>query len=196
MKTIYLLASVAVLGGTVACKKAGTYGSLVVQMTDAPAQFAAVNVDIKDVKVQYDDGKWVSLKTKSGIYNLLDLRNNVVAGIADKKGMPSGEIKTLKLELGADNSVKLISGTEISLKLPEGNAAVANLSATLHDEMTTTVLVDFDAEESVRIDPSGAFVLSPVLRIKDVSDNDDEDGDGKDHDEGDGCDEDDEEDGG
>ena len=50
-------------------------------LTDAPADYDAVLIDIQDVQIHVSDndaeGSWQSLIVNKGIYNLLDFRNGM-----------------------------------------------------------------------------------------------------------------------
>src|SRR5205085_9369543 len=64
----------------ISCKKeSGGSTTLKVKLTDAPAAYDEVNVDIREVntKVDGDSAAWVSLPTAAGIYNLLEDQDGV-----------------------------------------------------------------------------------------------------------------------
>ena len=64
---------------------------LTVRMTDAPANYDAITVDVQGVEIIGADGGTIMLTTTSGLYNLLDLSNGVNAILA------SGYIKAGKV---------------------------------------------------------------------------------------------------
>src|SRR4051812_6830581 len=84
------------------CKKKELQnGEMTVRMTDAPASFMKVNVEITGFEVNHDSKGWISLPVQPGIYNLLDLQNNVSVVLADHADIPIGKINQLRLILGS-----------------------------------------------------------------------------------------------
>jgi|TARA_R110000782_G_scaffold251934_1_gene339585 hypothetical protein len=149
-------------------------GKMMVKMTDAPANFTQVNVEVQEIQVHYANNNnsnngWVTLNTNTGIYNLLDLQNNVSVVIADPQDLSIGKITQMRLILGQQNTVvttdsiyplKLSSQDETGLKIVTPFSIVAN--------KTISILVDFDAEQSIVIEGDGSFKLKPVIKIKNV----------------------------
>src|SRR5687767_13204927 len=80
MKTtnLFLCAIVLTITTLTACKKEGET-TIRLNMTDAPAAYEEVNVDLQQVNLKFEgsDTGWVSMKTKAGIYNLLGLQNGI-----------------------------------------------------------------------------------------------------------------------
>ncbi len=149
-----------------ACKKEDTNSTLQIRMTDAPASFDEVNIDLKEVNVKFatDTAGWVSLQTTPGVYNLLGFQNGVDTLIA-RGAFPSNVVKEIRLVLGDNNTIKfggqtypltIPSGSESGLKIKVSKDLKANLE---------TLLIDFDAALSVKEEIDG-YKLRPVLRIK------------------------------
>lgn len=151
-------------------------GKIMVKMTDAPANFTEVNVEVIELQVHYANDNdnnningWVTLNTNAGIYNLLDLQNDVSVVIADQQDLSVGKITQMRLILGQQNTVattdsiyplKLSSQDETGLKVVTPFNIAAN--------KTISILVDFDAEKSVVIEGDGSYKLKPVIKIKSI----------------------------
>ena len=170
MKTIkfpllMLLASTAIF---FACKKETSSGSslLKVRMTDAPAAWDEVNIDLQEVRVNFrdDSSGWVSLQTNAGIYNLLDLQNGVDTLIAQGT-VQTGMVKEIRLLLGNNNTI-VVNGQTFPLTIPSGGSSGLkikvnkNLSANLD-----SLLIDFDAALSIK-EQNGSYKLMPVIKLK------------------------------
>lgn len=167
-----LLIAVLLLTG---CKEEDTAashqsGQLVVHMTDGPADFSKVNVDIQEVRVHYAEeqnnpGKWVILNTNTGIYNLLDFQNNVSTIIADSTFLTVGHIDEIRLLLGPQNSVE-VDKIVYPLMIPSGTQSgiKIKLHADIINDLQTDVLIDFDARLSVHKTGNGNYILSPVVK--------------------------------
>src|SRR6476620_4396869 len=93
---------------------------LQVRLTDDPADYDAVNIDIRDVQINLtseDDKGWQSLAgVKPGLYNLLDLVNDKDTLLTEAE-IPSGRIHQIRLVLGENNSVEW-NGQTIPLQTP------------------------------------------------------------------------------
>ena len=140
--------------------------TLRIRMTDAPAAWDEVNVDLKEVSVNFADDStgWVNLQTNAGIYDLLTLQNGVDTLIAQRT-IPTGTVKEIRLVLGDSNTI-VVNGVEHALTIPSGGTSGLkikvnkNISAGLD-----SLLIDFDAALSVK-EQNGNYKLMPVLKLK------------------------------
>ena len=150
----------------ISCQKDSDQTRLQIHLTDEPADFEEVNVDLKQVNIKFDDSEsnWKTVETKAGIYNLLDLQNGIDTLIAD--GMiPSGTVKEIRLVLGSENTLK-VSGVTYPLVIPSGSES--GLKIKLNKQVRgaiDSVIIDFNAFLSVKEEQDG-FKLRPVLQIK------------------------------
>lgn len=153
-----------------ACQKDDSSTSttnLKVKLTDNPYNATEVNVDIREVRVNMNDGddSWVTLDTYAGIYNLLDLQNGIDTILATGP-VPFGTLKEIRFVLGTDNSI-MIDNTLYPLTIPSGSES--GLKIKLNKNLNTTldsVLIDFDAALSILRTGAGDYKLKPVLKIK------------------------------
>lgn len=155
----------------ISCSKDNTRktSTLNVRLTDAPAAYEQVNVDIREVRVKFSDdltsNGWVTLTTYPGIYNLLALQNGVDT-LLGTGVFPTQVVKEIRFVLGPNNTIKdagviypltIPSGSESGLKIKINKS----LNATLE-----TIIIDFDAALSVKKEGNGDYKLRPVLKIK------------------------------
>jgi hypothetical protein len=148
-------------------KESGT-ARLEVRLTDAPAEYQEVNIDIQGVEVNANDGNqssgWQSLDVKKGVYNLLKLTNGLDT-LLGSTSLPAGKISQLRLVLGTNNSIKMV-GQTASLDAP--SAQQSGLKVQIHTDLkegiTYRILIDFDAARSIVSTGSGKFNLKPVIR--------------------------------
>ena len=140
-----------------------------IYLTDAPADYKAVYVDIQEIRVNATDDAengWVTLDNiNDGVYNLLDLANGTDTLLADNE-LPSGMIKQIRLVLGDQNSV--VDGDDsVAMDTPSAQQSGLKLqvNASLEPGITYDVLLDFDAAKSVvKAGNSGKYNLKPVIR--------------------------------
>jgi len=144
---------------------------LQVRMTDAPGDYEEVNIEIESVQVHRENTDteegWVTLdEIHPGIYNLLDFANGKDTLLASAE-LPAGSISQIRLILGNDNTVKLKDGTIVDLKTPSGQTSGVKLqvNATLEEDVTYVMLLDFDAARSVVPKGNGGYNLKPVIRV-------------------------------
>lgn len=156
--------------GVMACEKAPAgSGKMTVKMKDAPIAFDSVNVEVVRVDVHTSANGWVSLPTNAGVYNLLDLQNDVTAVLAANVELPVGSISQMRLILGTENNV-VVGGVSSALELSsQSNTGLKfNLDATINNGETVEVLIDFDAEKSIVVAGNGSFKLKPVIGVESI----------------------------
>src|SRR5438045_1280754 len=128
--------------------KDGQSAHLQVRMTDAPADYQEVIVDVQDVQVNStsdEDKGWISLDVNKGQYDLLELTNGLdtLLGTAE---IPAGHISQIRLVLGTNNSIK-VGGVVQALTTPSAQQSglKVNVNTDFEAGKTYTILLDFDA---------------------------------------------------
>lgn len=182
-----------------ACKKdlsnssspAGTQ-KLSLYLTDDPAVYDSVFIDVKYVEVKLDTseahknddhfgdndndnendhhgqdnfGKWDTLTITPGIYNVSKLRNGIdtLMGTANI----NGTIRKIRITLGTNNSLTF-GGISYPLNLLPGlnNYLYVKINKEHHHEVEsghTALWIDFDISRSI-VYANGQYYLKPVLR--------------------------------
>ncbi len=140
-----------------------------VRMTDAPGPYDAVYVDIQGVEVKAEGKSEVMLDVKSGIYNLLTLSNGIDTLIASGK-IDAGNVTQIRLILGANNTV-VLNGNSYPLSTPSADQSglKINVNQKLEANKSHSILIDFDANQSIVETGSGTYKLKPVLRTVEAS---------------------------
>jgi hypothetical protein len=150
----------------IACKKESGTSTLHIRLTDAPTALDEVNVDLKEVQVNFRDDStgWVSLETKDTIYNLLGLQNGLDTLIAQGT-FPTNTVREVRLVLGSDNSIKY-NGQVYPLTIPSGSTSGLKIKVNKKlDATLETIVLDFDAGASVTEEQDG-YKLRPVITVK------------------------------
>ncbi|HVU57307.1 MAG TPA: DUF4382 domain-containing protein [Puia sp.] len=170
---IFLTALAIGLSVLISCNKnssSGGTGHLEVRLTDDPATYDAVYIDVQSVQVNVssDTGTGSGWQTMPllhpGVYNLLDLRNGIDTVLASAD-LPAGKLSQMRLILGSNNSV-VIDGVSYALKTPSAQQSGLkfNIHTTLTDGIVYRLWIDFDASRSIVSTGSGAYILKPVIR--------------------------------
>jgi hypothetical protein len=137
---------------------------LSVRMTDAPANYDAVMVDIQGVEVVGNGGTIVMLNANKGIYNLLDFTNGLDTLIA-AGDLDAVTISQIRLILGDNNSV-VVNNVVYHLSTPSAQQSGLKLQIhqTFEAGVSYAILLDFDANQSVVLQGNGDYQLKPVIR--------------------------------
>jgi hypothetical protein len=140
---------------------------LSVRMTDAPAAYNAVYIDLKSVEIIGSGGNITALNTHSGIYNLLDYSNGLDTLIATGS-FDADEASQIRLILGPNNTV-VIDNISYPLSTPSAMQSGLKLlvKKSFNPGESYTLLLDFDANQSIVEEGNGSYLLKPVLRIID-----------------------------
>jgi hypothetical protein len=149
-------------------QQAGTT-PLHVYLTDDPAVYDAVYVDIADIQIRYEgsqaDSGWSSVNMgRKGVYNLLDFRNGFDTLIASAT-VPSGRISQIRMVLGPNNTV-VHNGVSYPLTTPSAQQSglKLNVQADLVSDIDYRLWLDFDAGRSIVQTGNGKYILKPVIR--------------------------------
>jgi hypothetical protein len=135
-----------------------------VKMTDAPGPYNAVNIDLVGVEVIHSDGQVVTLDANAHMYDLLDLSNGVNTLIAASV-LNNANVSQIRLILGPNNSVVVDNVTyPLSTPSAEQSGLKVLVNQTLQANVDNTILIDFDANQSVVNLGNGSYKLKPVLR--------------------------------
>lgn len=156
----------------VGCKKndssSGTT-KVEIRMTDAPGNFDKINLNVKEI-VLFSDGKPYTFAAKTGIFNILDFRigsskPDVLVASGD---MPSGKISEIRLVLNDSGNTIVVAGVSQTLTTPSGQSSGYKIklkeSPTLETGVTYSLLLDFDAAQSIVSTGNGKYLLKPVVR--------------------------------
>lgn len=146
----------------------GDKARLQVYLTDDPAAYDEVVIDVRDIKINYSSDTangWVSLSNvNSGSYDILKLVNDNDTLLADAE-LNTGKIEQIRLVLGPNNYVK-VNGQTYQLETP--SAQQSGLKLNIHQDVNAGVLyklsLDFDAARSIVKTGNGKYILKPVIR--------------------------------
>jgi hypothetical protein len=150
------------------CKK-DSKSTLSVRMTDAPGPYNKVNIDLIGVEITGTNNNAVLLNVDNGIYNLLDYANgtNVLIGTGT---LDAGSVEQIRLILGPNNTVVV---NNVSYPLSTPSAEQSGLKLQVHQALVAgveySILLDFDANQSIVDQGNGTYKLKPVIRTIDTA---------------------------
>jgi hypothetical protein len=161
----------------------GEPGTLRVFMTDAPAHYESVVIDIREIRIhksadaemieesdstdgEYDgDGEWIVISDEPQKVDLLQLTNGITEFLGETE-LEAGTYSQMRLILGSENEITVDGFTR---KLTTPSAQQSGLKLNIHAEVESnavyTLLLDFDASRSiVKAGNSGKYLLKPVIK--------------------------------
>jgi hypothetical protein len=151
------------------CKsdKKGDKVQLTVRMTDSPANYEAVTIDVQGVEIVGDKGSTVALNTTSGLYNLLDLTNGINTILATGY-IEAGKVSQIRLILGPANTVR-VNKVNYPLSTPSAmqSGLKIQMNQTYEAGIDYNILLDFDANQSIIQKGNNEYQLKPVIRTID-----------------------------
>lgn len=151
--------------------------NLNVHLTDAPADYEEINIDIQGLRIHYTppgsdtvevgegDGEWIELPVEPAQINLLEFTNGVDT-LLSSADLDPGLYQELRLILGENNTV-VVDGEVNELQVPSGQQSgfKVNFETDLESDEKLDLIVDFDAARSVHeAGSSGRYILRPVLK--------------------------------
>jgi len=150
------------------CKKDENSTKLTVLLTDGPIDAQEVNVDIKEVRINFRDDStgWTTVQTNAKVYDLLKLQNGVTNPLAVGTYPTTNTVKEIRFILGYNNTIKvkdvvypltIPSGGDSGLKIKVGKQLANSLDS---------LIIDFDAALSISEESAGNYKLKPVLKLK------------------------------
>lgn len=155
-----------VVFGFVSCQEATIESQtpITIKMTDAPANYDAIYLNVDRVEVLTSGGK-ETFSVTADPFNILLYRMGRDTVIASG-GVPPGTIQEVRLVLHEEGNTIVVDGVESALKTPSGQSSGVKLK--VHDELRPgiayTLLLDFDAAQSVVRTGNGQYLLKPVIR--------------------------------
>ena len=162
-------------------------GTMRVFLTDAPAEYESVLIDIREIRVhknadavmeedsdsdgndngeeEENDGEWIIISDEPQKVDLLQLTNGVTEFLGETE-LEAGTYSQMRLILGDENEITVNGVTQ---KLTTPSAQQSGLKLNIHAEVESnavyTLLLDFDASRSiVKAGNSGKYLLKPVIK--------------------------------
>ncbi|PWN05716.1 DUF4382 domain-containing protein [Rhodohalobacter mucosus] len=167
-------------------------GTMRVFLTDAPADYESVVIDIREIRIhknedavmeedsdsdgdndgedQESDGEWIIISDEPQKVDLLQLTNGITEFLGETE-LEAGTYSQMRLILGDENEITVDGATK---KLTTPSAQQSGLKLNIHAEVESnavyTLLLDFDASRSiVKAGNSGKYLLKPVIKTVDLA---------------------------
>lgn len=149
-----------------------TQGSMQVFMTDAPANYESVVIDIEEIRIhenqnaENDEDGWRTIRNEPLQVDLLNLTNGNMQFLGETD-LESGTYNQMRFILGNQNLLVMNDGQTVPLTTPSGQESglKLNIDTEVESGINYILLLDFDASRSiVEAGNSGQYLLQPVIR--------------------------------
>lgn len=148
------------------CKKDEGTATVRVLLTDTPATYDAVHVEVVGAEVHTNVQGWMTVPVHDSIYDLLQLQNNANA-VLGSMAVPSGTLSEIRLILGSQNTVTISSVVyPLSLSSQDESGLKLEIHQELSANTTYTLVLDFNAMQSVKDNGNGTYKLKPVMTAR------------------------------
>jgi len=140
-------------------------GRVVFALTDAPANLegvSAVRLSVDSIQVHSAADGWATVSSTPRVYNLLELKQKGISVLLADVKLKTGTYQQMRLDIS--NAVVVDASGEHTAKLPSGELKiVANLEV---GEGTSSALLDFMLDKSLRVTGKSEYILAPVVRLE------------------------------
>jgi len=135
-----------------------------IEITDAPAYYDKIFLDIDHIEVITEGGKQV-IDVDHDPFDILHYREGEFFLLAEHD-VPSGRLQEVRLVLDDDNTI-VVDGVTHDLTTPSGQSSGVKIKVQddLIPNIAYTLALDFDASKSiVHNEKNGKYILNPVIR--------------------------------
>ncbi len=169
-KQILLLILTLIALALFGCAPRAQTGTLVLQITDAPAELNIEKalVTISGVRVHLageegenaTEGGWLSVVEQSQTFDLIQIKD--VKEFLGTAELSAG--KYTQIRLSVDKALVTIDGQESELTIPSKEVKLVKPFDVIANQNTTLTL-DFDAQESIHSAGKDKYVMRPTIKV-------------------------------
>jgi hypothetical protein len=171
-----------VLGGLTltSCKKEDNQitnpnGAFKVRMTDAPADYEALNLSVVSVEAYNESSGWIMLNSQTQSFNVLDLNNGVETTLAYNAEMEAGSYSMIRLRFASQASLTeqhavtiggltTTSSVSSNLQWSGPTEIIIPISARVSSSQSADILLDFNVAQSI-IESGQNHLIKPMIEV-------------------------------
>ncbi len=144
------------------------YGELRLTLIDSPSAVSQVNIVVTKVEVHSSGSDslsgWVTVRSDTATYDLLQLQNGANAILGDKM-LPAGKYTQIRLTIGSGSNV-MIGTTSYPLDISAASTIKLNNNFTIVENTLYQLTLDFNADKSIVLTGGNNYKLQPVIRVE------------------------------
>ncbi len=162
----------------------GTPQQVEVRMTDSPANYAALDVEITGVDVYIENKGWVQLSSQNQIVNVLSLTNGKSVQLGQNTFFETGVFQKVKINFGEKHGlwiygdltantpiagINLNNKTKVEMYWAGPKEIIVELDANTEAQNEIIILLDFDVAKSI-IESGNSYMINPIIKhLKDAN---------------------------
>jgi hypothetical protein len=164
-----LMVSFGLVGASCGTDVSANTGTIEVRVTDAPPEYDIATIDITFSEVAIHtagddgDGEWTYITIVDGSLDLLLLQDGVDALLATGL-VTAGNYTQLRVIIDTIAVTLVGGGDPPEVILPSGELKLVR-PFTVEEGVTTTLLLDFIAAESIVVTGAGKIIFKPVVHL-------------------------------
>jgi len=163
MEKVFILLALLSIGlvALSGCTYEGT-GTLVLQLTDAQSDLniSKANVTISSIEVHLIGSGWYPVVENPQTFDLIEVKN--VKEFLGSVNLSAGHYSQIRLYI--ETALVTIDGIEHNLKVPSDKINLISPFQIKANE-TTTLTLDFDAQESIHAAGKDKYIIRPTIKI-------------------------------
>jgi hypothetical protein len=146
----------------------GTMGTMKVKMTDDPANYAALNMEITKVEAFSEQSGWITLNSQSQMVSVLSLTNGTETILANT-AVSAGVYSKLRITFGSTNTLVLNAesgGNTCNLGFGSNSShqVEIEINEQVESNSTAEILIDFNVAGSI-IGSGTTYIVNPIMEI-------------------------------
>jgi len=146
-------------------------GIIEIRVTDAPPEYDIASIDVVFSIVEVhktgdgqQEGGWVQIPIVNGQLDLIELDNEDLEELLATLPITPGTYNQLRVVIDEISVTLNGEGEPPFVFVPSGELKF-NQHFVIMDDVTTVLLLDFDAKESMTVTGTGRIVFSPVVHL-------------------------------
>lgn len=139
----------------------GDYGTLSLELVDAPGNVSSVKVLIKRIEVEIS-GNWEAVAFPNQEFELLDLQS--VPASLGEAGLAAGSYDKIRVQITSATVTDANGQHDVAIPtsiMEDGLEIMVDFD--MEAAARTTILMDFNVAQSLKINPGGSYSLDPVI---------------------------------
>lgn len=141
-------------------------GGIVFAVSDKAADMgtiSAINLTVDSLQIHSSAEGWITITQNDAVFDLLKLKATGAAQLLAQAQLEAGQYDQVRLDV---KSVTVVDAQgQKSAKLPS-NILRFNAMVEITEGATSSVILDFKADESLHITGKGEYILFPVLQVE------------------------------
>lgn len=147
-------------------------GIIAIKLTDSPAKYAALDVEITGIEIYSPQSDWIKLNNETRIISILKLTNGANVSLTRQQSIKVGHYTKIKIIFGDLNKLGLnnnpdfaVSGAKmIDLNFRGNKEILIDIDVEIKPLAYSEILLDFEAAQSI-IEMRSIFFLDPVISV-------------------------------